>query len=59
MSMLQTSAGDNVQNWNNTDWSVNKKGYRHRVYTRHLCGDLKNEYTIMFKLRVPVEIKEI
>lgn len=57
--MVENSAGDNVQNWQSTDWSVNKKGYRHRTYIKLLTGTNQNEFWVTFRLKSVVELKEI
>lgn len=56
---MANNSGDPVANHAKTDWSVNKRAYKHRIVIKNLTGNLKNEYWIMFNLPNPVEIKEI
>eukprot|EP01022_Parablepharisma_sp_SALTPOND_P015993 TRINITY_DN22_c0_g3_i1.p1 TRINITY_DN22_c0_g3~~TRINITY_DN22_c0_g3_i1.p1 ORF type:complete len:4095 (+),score=552.02 TRINITY_DN22_c0_g3_i1:5895-18179(+) len=59
MVLENTSAGDTVTNFATTDWAVNKKGYRQKVYNKQLTGALKNEFAMTFKLKTIVEVSEI
>jgi len=59
MVLDNTSAGDNVSSYATTDWTVNKKGYRSKIYNKMLTGALKNEFSMTFKLKTTVEVNEI
>ena len=59
MLIENTSAGDVLTSYANTDWCTNKKGYRHKVFSKALTGDLKNEFVMNFKLKTVVDISEI
>mmetsp|Transcript_41238 Transcript_41238/g.47505 ORF Transcript_41238/g.47505 Transcript_41238/m.47505 type:complete len:348 (+) Transcript_41238:2393-3436(+) len=43
----------------NTDWSVNKKGYRQRLISQKYGPEHNNEIWFLFKLNRIVEVKEI
>lgn len=45
--------------YSKTDWSVNKRAYKHRIIIKHLQGALKHEYWLLFSLAQPVEMKEV
>lgn len=57
--MVSTNGQDIVANHLKTDWSVNKRAYKHRILIKHLTGSLRNEYWLMFQFPSPVELREI
>lgn len=57
--MMSNNAGDPITAYSKTDWSVNKRAYKHRIIIKNLTGNLKNEYWMLFSLPNPIEIKEI
>ncbi len=59
MAMIANNGGDQAATYNKTDWSVNKRAYKHRILTKHLVGNLRPEYWILFQLPHPVELREI
>ncbi len=59
MLIESTSANDSLTSYQTIDWSVNKKGYRHKVFNKQLTGALKNEFVMTFKLKTVVEVSEI
>ena len=59
MLIESTSASDVLTSYQTVDWSVNKKGYRHKVFNKQLSGALKNEFVMTFKLKTVVEVSEL
>ena len=59
MVMTDNNGGDVLVNYQKTDWSVNKRAYKHRIITKQLTGQLRHEYWILFQLQSPVELREI
>lgn len=59
MVMEDNNGGDLVATHAKTDWSVNKRAYKHRIIVKHLIGALRPEYWILFSLPHPVELREI
>lgn len=59
MTMVESNGGDLPATYSKTDWSVNKRAYKHRIIIKHLVGQLRPEYWIMFKLPNVVELREI
>jgi len=57
--MVSNNGGDPPANYQKTDWSVNKKAYKHRIIVKHLTDKLKSEYWIMFSFPHEVELREI
>lgn len=48
--MVSNNGGDVISNYQKTDWSVNKRAYKHRILIKTLTGNLKNEYNMLFSL---------
>lgn len=48
MAMIANNGGDVAATYNKTDWSVNKRAYKHRILTKHLTGALRSEYWVLF-----------
>ena len=46
--MVSNNGGDIDANYAKTDWSVNKRSYKHRVIIKHLTGKLRSEYWMIF-----------
>jgi len=59
MVMVANNGNDNINSYQKTDWSVNKRGYKHRIIIKNLTGELRSEYWILFKLQEPVLLREI
>ena len=59
MVIESTSGGDVLTSYLTTDWSVNKKGNKHKVFTKSITGALKNEFSMTFRLKTTIEISEI
>lgn len=59
MAMVSNNGGDIVASHSKTDWSVNKRAYKHRIIIKHLLGNLRPEYWILFQLPQPIELREI
>lgn len=57
--MVDNNGGDLSNSYAKTDWSVNKRAYKHRIIVKHLAGSLRPEYWILFSLPHPVELREI
>ena len=57
--MVSNNGGDPISSYQKTDWSVNKRGYKHRIIIKSLNGTLRSEYWMLFSLPSPVELKEI
>jgi hypothetical protein len=56
--MINNNAGDPL-NQAKTDWSVNKRAYKHRIVTKNITGHLRSEYWVTYQLPFPVELREI
>lgn len=50
MTMVSSNGNDSIQTYAKTDWSVNKRSYKHRIIIKHLTGNLRPEYWILFQL---------
>jgi len=48
MSMVSSNGADVQSTYAKTDWSVNKRSYKHRIIIKHLAGNLRPEYWILF-----------
>mmetsp|Transcript_9034 Transcript_9034/g.8491 ORF Transcript_9034/g.8491 Transcript_9034/m.8491 type:complete len:138 (-) Transcript_9034:3408-3821(-) len=59
LQMISNNGNDPISSYQKTDWAVNKRAYKHRVFIKLLTGRLKSEYWFMFQLPTPIEIKEI
>jgi hypothetical protein len=59
MTMVSNNGGDVQQTYAKTDWSVNKRSYKHRIIIKHLTGNLRSEYWILFQIPQVVELREI
>lgn len=59
MAMISNNGADVVGTYAKTDWSVNKRAYKHRIIIKHLQGNLRPEYWMLFQLPHPVELREI
>lgn len=59
MAMVWSNGADVVSSYAKTDWSVNKRAYKHRIIIKHLQGNLRPEYALLFSLPQPVELREI
>jgi len=59
MLLESISSGDLVSSFSTIDWSVNKRGYRHRIFNKQLNETLKNELALTFKLKTVIEATEI
>lgn len=59
MTMVSSNGGDLPNTYAKTDWSVNKRAYKHRIIIKHLVGQLRPEYWILFQLPHVVELREI
>jgi len=46
--MLDNNGSDPASAFQKTDWSVNKRAYKHRVIVKHLVANLRSEYWILF-----------
>lgn len=46
--MVDNNGGDLSNSYAKTDWSVNKRAYKHRIIVKHLTGNLRPEYWILF-----------
>jgi hypothetical protein len=57
--MVSNNGSDPISAHQKTDWSVNKRAYKHRIIIKVLTGALRSEYWMLFSLPHPVEIKEI
>ena len=57
--MVDNNGQDATANFQKTDWSVNKRAYKHRVIVKQLNGNLKSEYWVLFSLPNEVELREI
>jgi hypothetical protein len=61
MKLIETNANEpNISSYTNTDWSVNKRAYKHKVYVhqiRQTRGFLEHE--MLFSLSSVVSIREI
>lgn len=58
ITLLKTSAHENVSSYARTDWSANKRAYKHKMYTSQLA---KNhlEFTMQFELPFVTLLREI
>ena len=59
LELIKNSEGDNLNSFKSVDWPVNKKGNRQKLYARTLNGNAKNEFSLTFRLKKLIEIKEI
>ena len=59
MAMISSNGDDVVSSYSKTDWSVNKRAYKHRIIIKHIKGQLRQEYCLLFQLPTPVELREI
>jgi hypothetical protein len=60
MQLVGSNGGDGVITYAKTDWSVNKRAYKHRIIIKQLQGALRNEYWLLFYLPGgPVDLREI
>ena len=57
--MVSNNGGDPVSNYLKTDWSVNKRAYKHRIIVKHLMGNLRSEYWVLFSMPHEVELREV
>jgi hypothetical protein len=47
LAMINNNAGDPL-NQAKTDWSVNKRAYKHRIVTKNITGHLRSEYWVTY-----------
>eukprot|EP00347_Sterkiella_histriomuscorum_P017580 403348792 len=59
ISMVDNNGQDAIASFQKTDWSVNKRAYKHRVIHKILTGQLRSEYWISFSLPQEIELREI
>ena len=44
MAMVSSNGADIVSSYAKTDWSVNKRAYKHRIIIKNVVGNLRPEY---------------
>jgi len=59
MECIEESFENNPKQWGKTDWSVNKKAYKHRVMYKLYKDNDCFEHHMVFKLPTPAELREI
>jgi len=50
MQLVRATDTPNVATYNKTDWSVNKRVYKHKVFTKKVEPRDKVEFIMLFKL---------
>jgi len=59
MELLEESFENNPKPFAKTDWTVNKKAYKHRIMQKTYKEQDCFEHQMVFKLPTPVELREI